>query len=244
MTEPLLPRRARSPLVQVFAARAGRVAFGVVLLAGAVAVLAALDEPYDASPRLLVTVPFALLLGAVVQCAALWLGPWLSTRQRALGGGPSVPVAGLSSPPEAGLLHAVAGRLEGPSYSLPLVGLALVAPLSLHAPLFLLAPDEGMSSLHSWITASVFLVGLAHLTLAVMSYRFARRLHRGLVLAADRESLLALCVTIAAGCVPGVFFAGIPPILVAITGLLFVPASFLAMERRQRRERGLLSASP
>lgn len=243
MTDRARPR-ARSPLVHVFAARAGRVAFGAVLVAGAVAMTATARDPSDdvAARVLLATTPIALLLGAVTRRACLMLGPWLSARERAFGGGPTAPVAGLASPSEASTLRRSAGRLEAPSYSLPLVGLALVAPLTLHSPFFFLAPDDGLRDLSQWVRLSLVLTGLAHVTLALLSHRFAMRLRRGRVRSSEREAFAALAITTVAGCLPGVIFAGIPPALVAITGLAFVPASFVVMERACRRERWLLGA--
>jgi hypothetical protein len=50
----------------------------------------------------------------------------------------------------------------------------------------------------------------------------------------------ALGISVAVACVPGLVLVGIPPLLVALTGLMFVPAMFGAMRRRVVRERQAL----
>lgn len=232
---------ARSPLVEVIAARAARVVFGATLIAGALAVAGTVygDERAGAE-LLLATAPVAVVLSLLAARAARLLSPWLARRQRVFGGGPSAPVGALSSPRESARLHALAGHLEPLSYSLPLVGLALVGPLSLHAPLFLLGND-GLRPLGGWIAMSGIVVGLAHVTLALLSLRFARRLYRGtLARTAEHEALRAVGLTTLSACLPGILWLGIPPVLVAITGLLFVPAAFVVIERCCLRERALL----
>lgn len=230
-----------SVLFEVVAARTARVTFGLALMGGALfAVTGAFAVPAMGGAILLLTLPAAVALAFLVGRLALLFAPWLAAQQPAFGGGPTTPVSALASPGESVDLHALAGRLEPWSYALPLVGLSFVAPLSIHAPVFLFASD-GLLALGQWIAASTLLVGIAHLTLAGLSLRFGLKLYRGtLTRSAEREAMRALGLTTLMGCVPGVFFFGIPPLLVAITGMFFVPASFVVIERCCAYERALL----
>lgn len=236
-------RFAGSPLGEIFAARAARVAFGLTLIAGAVLIFSTVYfHPRVAAAFLVLTLPLGFALAFLVGRSALAFAPWLLARERSFGAGPSVPVGALSSPDDSRRLRALAARVEPLSYSLPLVGLALVGPLSLHAPLFVLAQD-GLLALGRWMAISAVLVGLAHITLAALSVRFARKLHRGtLTRSPEREALRAVGFTTLAACVPGFAWLGIPPIIVAITGLLFVPAAFAVIARCRGFERAVLAA--
>jgi hypothetical protein len=44
-------------------------------------------------------------------------------------------------------------------------------------------------------------------------------------------------------CLPGIVLLGIPPILVALTGLLFIPAMYVVTARCIQRERFALEAT-
>lgn len=234
-------KRPRDPLVQVVAARASRVAFGAVLVGGAVAMVAAVVFALHAGwpgRVLFTTMPLAVVVSLLVRGAFLRLGPVLAERQRALGGGPTRSVAALSSPVAAVGLGAFAERLERPSYTLPLVGLALMMPLTLHTP-FSLGDPRAVVEMSQWIFVSLLLTTFAHVTLAALSFRFARRLQeQRLRCSAEREGLVAVGWTTLAGAVPGLF---LPAFIVAVTGALFVPLSFEVIARAHRRERGLLA---
>ncbi len=130
---------------------------------------------------------------------------------------------------------------ERKSVAWPLVGSALVAPLSLHMPVawMLTAPaGDFFADYDRWILVSLAIVGHAHLVLAFMGLHFARKLAR---LRGDAargigggRALLAAC---AAGAVPGIVFFLIPPILVAVTGAVFVPASYAYLRNTVLDER-------
>ena len=85
---------------------------------------------------------------------------------------------------------------------------------------------------------SVIIVGHAHLALMIMTVRWAWRL-RPSSLTVDVHPSWATALLVAAGvaCVPGVILFALPPILVGITGLLFVPALFAITARRIQTER-------
>jgi hypothetical protein len=120
--------------------------------------------------------------------------------------------------------RAGAARLERASMALPMVAVGLLAPLSIHAPFaFMLAHGE----VDRWILLSLAIVGHAHLVLAAMYVYFARRASKldseALVAARSRLEWSAWGATVAASAVPGIVFLLIPPVLTAVTGLLFNP---------------------
>jgi hypothetical protein len=84
----------------------------------------------------------------------------------------------------------------------------------------------------------------AHLALVIACICWARSLRiREAIearLAINRTWGTALAVTVATACVPGIVLLAIPPILVAITGLVFVPWMFRAMASVLVRERTML----
>ena len=129
-------------------------------------------------------------------------------------------------------------HVEVASIALPLVGLAFAAPLTLHAGVAALFGNT--SGFGAWMALSGMIVGHAHLALALHGWFFARALHRtpaNVPLqdgqgAAGAMILLGLC-----GTVPGVVLLAIPPLLVLVTGTLFVPLAYLAARRTMERER-------
>ncbi|MCA9670536.1 MAG: hypothetical protein KC503_33295 [Myxococcales bacterium] len=145
-----------------------------------------------------------------------------------------------------------AARLERASLTLPLAAVALLAPLSLHAPIALLAFRCGPEAFGDWINLSYRIVGHAHLVLMLLGVHFARRLADGLARGDGAEAQEsrpgatagwhALAWTTLAGALPGVVFLAVPPILVFITGIVFVPASFRLAANASRREAQLLRA--
>ena len=128
----------------------------------------------------------------------------------------------------------------------PLAALALLAPLTLHY-LYYLATEAPVArgSFDGWIGLSIAVVGHCHLLLAVLCWRFARRVRRRsaaeLGHAPARDGWVALGLVTLASLVPGVALLGIPVLLVAVTGLLFIPAMFHWASLRVRRERHALA---
>jgi hypothetical protein len=145
--------------------------------------------------------------------------------------------------------------LESWSIALPMAALALLLPLSLHylALTILRASLPRMTDFDVWISLSILLVGHCHIVLAYHSWRLARALREtqdvfALGLVADRLGWRALGVTIGwsllAGVlllvpfpIAGVLVLTIAPLLVAVTGVFFIPAMFSRMGRRVREER-------
>lgn len=124
------------------------------------------------------------------------------------------------------------------SLVVPAVGLSLLLPLSLHMPFALLL--GGARGFEAWAGMSVFIVGHAHVVLAVLTARRALALVRE---DTPRSPGSIYLITVIAAAIPfGVFYA-IPPILVAVTGVPIL-ALLHVMESIVARERVLLSDLP
>jgi hypothetical protein len=142
---------------------------------------------------------------------------------------------------------------EAMSASLPLIGAALLAPLALHLVVWLLLAtgDHGAQSLEgfdAWIAMSAPIAGFAHLVLALRGGRYGSKLGKmptaALVARPAKEGWEALYMTALAGLFPGVVLILIPPLLIGLTGLSFIPLSFYAMSRAIVRERDAVDALP
>jgi hypothetical protein len=248
--------------LRVAARRVGRAVGGAVGIAfGGAALLAAvgaflLEYPAQAHVRAAAT---TLLLGAWPLAAIAGLaGRWTSHALLSLGtrttmsGDPATDLAVLQSRDPLRDTCSLAMRWERRSAALPLAALSLMAPLSLHWIVWCLldVPHIGLQSAEDfggWIGVSAVLVGHAHIALLVAAVRWTRKL-RTLPTVALRVDLsrawgLALGVSVGVACLPGIVLLGIPPILVAVTGLFFVPLMFHLIARRIERERLALEAT-
>jgi hypothetical protein len=234
---------------------------GAATLLGAAALLCGLTELLDSPDRaafgaaacwaLAGAWPAALLVGA----AARWEASVRTSRtMKAPEASSADSAARLAALERTDPLHAMAAlaqRVECVSAALPLAGLSLTAPLTLHwivSPLFGVHPaltgDDGYAG---WIAISALLVGHAHLTLLAMCVAWARSLRRRHAVEIRNEIngswIKALVVTVAVSAFPGAILFAIPPFLVAITGLVFVPAMYLATARRIAKERDALQTA-
>ena len=146
-----------------------------------------------------------------------------------------------------GLVAARIDRLERASVALPLVALSLLAPLVIHFAVYALlvrplSAGRGLD-FDDWIRLSLMLVSHAHLVLAAMALRFAKRLRRA---PSDEIQLRtpsawsAWGAAVGAAAIPGALLLLIPPLLVAATGAMFVPAMFNWARRQVWWERGLI----
>lgn len=201
---------------QIFARRVGRIAFGVVLLAG-VAWLTTTAWSGSLGPHRMPKLDAARII------ALTWL---------------AAVIAGVAA-------RAIAARvpwsrsseaLFAESLMVPTAGIALVLPITLHMPLVLLAADS--SAFDIWVMASLWITGLTHVVFATLGVVRARQLVAGKPALSPRKIYV---VTLITSCVPFVVLYAIPPVLVAITALPFVPMLY-AMERVVRRERAELDA--
>lgn len=191
---------------------------------------------------------FAYAIGratAAARAKTIVDGPTLRT------GRASVDLARLRDHDPARRLVALTMRRERSSIALPLMALSFAMPLTLHLAfslaLNITSIDKvfGANGFDAWILLSVAIVGHAHVALAVCAFRYAT----GLV-ATDSEFLSvrkhdgwlrAWGVTALAAALPGVVLIAIPPILVLVTGIVFIPPAWLVMRSRIAKERAALA---
>jgi hypothetical protein len=143
-------------------------------------------------------------------------------------------------------------RYEQRSVALPLIAIALLAPLSLHACVYgiALAVLDDLSAMRNfdvWILWSLCIVGHAHIVLAWLCHRFAKACRKLSVEEVEAQGShigwRAYGWSLLASAIPGAVLYLLPPIISAVTGLLFSPAMFSVMRRRIVQERHLLSAA-
>lgn len=246
----------------VAARRVGRAIGGAVgvALGGAAFVVAAGAFLFDytaqgpmraaATTLLLGAWPLALMAGLCGRWTARAL---LSLSSRTtMTGDPAADLAALQSRDPLRDTCSVARRWERRSAALPVAAVSLIAPLSLHWIVWSLLgmPHIGLQSADDFgqsIGISAVLVGHAHIALLVAAVRWTGKL-RALPTPYLRVDLsrawgLALGVAVGVACLPGVVLLGIPPILVAVTGLFFVPVMFHLTARTIERERVALEAT-
>lgn len=241
------------PLVPVYAARAGRIAAGTVLLTGAV--LMVLHAVFSLSPGDTGWLT-ALLVSA-------WPAAWLARRVVRAGAGRHLAWR-LGAPLAAtGDAHGDLARLRRldmdrhaarvlasaawQSMALPLAGVALLLPLTLH---FLVAQMLGISSyayglwpafvdFDEWVVVSMILVGHSHILLAVLAWRFGKRLSAPPAYqppaGSSRAGWRAYGFTVLSSVLPGGILFVVPVVIVAVTGL-FVPLLFAWAEGVVNRE--------
>jgi hypothetical protein len=203
---------------QIFARRAGRIAFGLVLLVGVASLAAAAwsDSVGSHSParwgaaRLVgLTWLAAILAGAVVRAIAARLR-W----------------------------RPAAEALFAESVMVPTAGIALLLPITLHLPVVVVVASAG--TFDFWVAASLWITGAAHVVFAGLCVLRARALVAGRIAITPRAIYVATLLT---SCVPFVLLWAIPPLLVAVTALPFMPMLH-AMQRRVDRERAEIAAAP
>jgi len=135
-------------------------------------------------------------------------------------------------------------RLETASFALPMAAFTLLTPLFVHLVVGAGLLGVGLKNFNAWVLISLLLVGHAHLTLLILSVmhvlRIRSELDRGVSVVGASRGFWALLWTVAASSIPGAVLLCIPPILVALTGLLFVPWMFHWVGTRARQERFLL----
>lgn len=203
---------------QIFARRVGRIAFGLVLLIGVASLTAAAWSGF-LGPRSATRFDAARLVGLT------WLVAILAGAVvRAI-------AARVRWRPPAGALLAE-------SVMVPTAGIALLLPITLHLPVVVAIADA--ATFDSWVTASLWITSLAHIVFAGLCVLRARQLVAGRVALTPRAIYVATLLT---SCVPFVLLWAIPPLLVAVTALPFVPMLH-AMQRLVDRERAEIGAVP
>jgi hypothetical protein len=206
---------------QVIARRIGRITFGGVLLVGIACLIAAawsgelVHHSMRFGPRLDATAIIGLTwLVAAVAGVVAWR---VALRVRLAG---------------------TADTLFAESLMVPAAGIALVLPITLHLPVVLALGDR--EAFDIWVAVSMWITGLAHLVFAFMSALRGYQLVAGKPAWSPRKIYTATVVT---SCVPFLVLYAIPPVLVAVTALPFVPL-LRAMERIVNRERAELAGAP
>jgi hypothetical protein len=162
---------------------------------------------------------------------------WRTRLRRALAGTGVVEddIARLESHQPVRWLVELAERLEERSATWLMAGVALLAPLTLHSGVAVLASGSVPGSrFDSWMRVSGVLVGHSHIILAWLCCRAIRRGDAGYRFG---EGWSALGWTVASSLVPGMFMMFIPVVVVAATGLVFIPVLFAQTRRRLLVER-------
>lgn len=199
---------------QIIARRIGRITFGGVLLAGLVYLLAASCSDGCALPCMHDAPGFhaARIIGLtwVAALAAGLLAARIAAR---------LPIAFRPD------------RLFAESWIAPALGIALLLPITLHMPVVLLVGDAQMFD--TWVVASIWITGLAHAVFAATCALRAYQLTAGRRAWTPRSIYVATLIT---SCVPFIVLYAIPPAIVALTALPFVPL-LRAMETLVVRER-------
>jgi hypothetical protein len=201
----------------VFARRAGRLAFGVVLLLGAAYLVRVAWSEWASGG------------GPRIQAARILTMTWLAAA-----------VAGVA-------VRAIAARLPGSrsaealftrSWVIPTVGVAVLLPITLHMPFALLA--NGEHGFDVWVVLSLLFTGVAHVVFAVLSAVRAYKLAIDKRAPSPRKIYV---ITLIVSCVPFALLLALPPMLVAVTGLPFLPL-LRRMEPWIARERAELATIP
>jgi hypothetical protein len=239
--------------------RVGRAVAGGVGVAMALAAFASAlhgfkssfpSEGGTATELLLLAWPVALVAGGLARLLARLLvafGGYVP-----LSGDPGADLARLEAVDPLRDARELATAWERSSAALPMAASSLLAPLTIHAIVWfgLDRPStlaSGMDDFGAWIGLSAIIVGHAHLALLVCAVRWAWRLPRvdtyELQVCRGQGWGKALLVSAGVACLPGVVLLAIPPILVAVTGLAFVPLMYHLTARTIERERTALQAA-
>jgi hypothetical protein len=209
----MLEPGAMPAMSQIFARRIGRIVFGGVLIAGVAYLVAAACAGLSGSPWIL----GGRDLGAARIIGVTTVARRIASRVRFTGG------------PD---------RLFAESMMAPAVGMALLLPITLHMPVVLLVGDA--AAFDTWVVASMWITALPH---AVFAFACAVRAYQ---LVADRSAWSPRGIyvaTLLTSCVPFVVLYAVPPALVALTALPFIPM-LRVMERIVTRERAEWAAAP
>jgi hypothetical protein len=149
---------------------------------------------------------------------------------------------------ETAKLEASAAKLEVASVALPIAGITCLMPLLLHWLFLNCFGRETNSGFAEWIRISLVIVGHAHVALALCGYFFAKKLKAMhldelATMKIHREWTKAWLITIGVSCLPGIILILVPPILVAITAIAFVPFMWTLLHRSVVQERCRFAAA-
>ena len=247
-------------LAPVYAARVGWAAAGVVLLAGAVVLVAgALLVGRHGPPGLLTALllaPWPVAMGAHRLARALTRRRFAARLREPLAptGDAHMDLARARRLDTGRRAAGLLARLERWSVALPLAGVALLLPLTVHFLVWLLITGDvsvtsqtsllrGLDGFDEWILFSMGIVGHCHLVLAAMGWRYGSRLatiaDQDLDRAPYQTGWRAYGFATLSSVVPGALLIFLPVILVAATGLL-IPLLYARTNARVLRERAAL----
>jgi hypothetical protein len=128
-------------------------------------------------------------------------------------------------------------HLFAESLMVPTIGIAALGPITLHMGVVL--PLLGCRAFDMWVFWSLVVTGIAHVVFAVTSAMRVYELVAGKPARSPRWIYIA---TVCTSCVPFLVLLAIPPVLVALTALPFVPLLH-AMETLVARERRQIAAA-
>jgi hypothetical protein len=223
--------------------------------------LASLPADYQSEKHLHGVATGLLFLAPVVGLVALvagrafarvWLAHTLDAPTR-LTGDVAADLARIEAADPLRTSREVAMRWERMSVALPIAAVSILAPLTIHGMVYcvLRGPSGGITAsavddFGMWIGLSALIVGHAHVAVLVGAVRWAYRL-RATPTAQLRIDLhkhwgLTLLVAVGVACIPGIVLLGIPPLLVAITGVAFLPVAYGIAARAVSSERMELEA--
>ncbi|MBW2733188.1 MAG: hypothetical protein JRH20_12415 [Deltaproteobacteria bacterium] len=236
-------------LAHIYSRRVGRIAAGVAalgaLLAMAIHFLFTLDHR-----EIALYLPIAWGAAALAYGIGRWVGGALLrrrvAREYATSGDIFIDLGRLDALKPQQFMLAHVHQHERLALQVPLLAAALLTPLSLHLLIGVLWLGVSVSTFGQWIITSMVLVGHAHITLALFALfhaaRVQRELDQGVKVSGASRGGVALLWTVGASAVPGIVMLCVPPILVAITGLVFVPWLFHWASRTAHSERAVLMA--
>ncbi|MBX3202020.1 MAG: hypothetical protein KF894_28045 [Labilithrix sp.] len=242
---PLLPR-----LRSIRSARLARALAGAVGLAGAAWTVVCAIVGDDGSPTyallgslLAAVATYVLARGALaIAGAGVRARGWELPR---LTGALDVDLARIDASSPLPALRQRLDALEVWSTTLPLAALSLLMPLTLHYLFLAVVDPSSAESFARWVRLSMVIVGHAHLALMALAIAFGRKLTRlsseGIgALSIHREWARAWGIVILVAAMPGVLLIAVPPLLSAVTGLVFIPLMFILTRRRLMKERSAL----
>lgn len=151
-------------------------------------------------------------------------------------------------PERFGVTRAAAS--ERLSVATPMAAIALLTPLTLHWIVWTAlgtSPSwSHLSDFGDWIGISGVLVGHSHLAVLVGGVRWAWTLRDRPAVelsGASAHWIVTLAAAVGLACLPGIVLYAIPPVLVAVTGLAFMPAAYAGAKWIVSRERWTLAAA-
>jgi hypothetical protein len=230
-------------LSRIHAARTARTALGVCwTVAGLILLGQGVGRSGDAPPdgvahQIIVA---GLVYGAIAYALA-WIAARVAWRARvAPQVAPTLDVHRridlLRAAAPAGEARRLLSRGELASIAFPLVGLSLLLPLTVHLGWVAVTGNDPFAmDFDEWVAFSAKWVGHCHLICAALAWRYARRVTASPARPASALGLYGWVVL--SSLFPGIVLLGYPVLIVAVTGLVLLPAfPYLAHRIRVERE--------